>query len=311
MSRDAHAPPELTYTGLKLDRSPALREREDWLEASLAHPDARVLPVWQARNLVEHRDGRPVPAARLDDLERASEVLLLGMAGEAPVLAADLSDLEREDADALTGSYDFVDLRKIGATLGREDAALLSYARGLVHWHRAHRHCGVCGQPTVSGRAGMVRTCSDPACAQPTFPRIDPAIIVLVEDPETDRCLLGRAAGWPGGVYSTLAGFVEPGESLEEAVAREVKEESGIDVDSVRYLASQPWPFPSSMMLGFQARARSTAITRHDEELEDARWFSREELQSAGTWGEDAEICLPREDSIARYLIEQWLNSQG
>jgi len=148
------------------------------------------------------------------------------------------------------------------------------------------------------------------------FPRIDPAVIVLVVDEGmhrdgVPRCLLGRAPGWPSGVYSTLAGFVEPGETLEETVAREVREESGIGIRDVRYRASQPWPFPSSLMLGFHAIARTLEIERHDQELEDARWFTAEQLRDTGTWGEDKALCLPRQDSIARYLIEIWLQDQG
>ena len=177
------------------------------------------------------------------------------------------------------------------------------------------RHfCGRCGTAMANQKGGMLRRCQDEDCRGTAFPRIDPAIIVLVEDRQlhgdgTPRCLLGRAPAWPPGVYSTLAGFVEPGESLEETVAREVREESGIGVEQVRYHASQPWPFPSSLMLGFHATARTLEITTHDDELEDARWFSADELRQAGDWGEDQALCLPRRDSIARHLIEHWLET--
>ncbi|MGK7295557.1 MAG: NAD(+) diphosphatase, partial [Candidatus Wenzhouxiangella sp. M2_3B_020] len=152
------------------------------------------------------------------------------------------------------------------------------------------------------------RRCSDPDCGRTAFPRTDPAIIVLVRHPTEAKCLLGRASGWPAGVYSTLAGFVEPGESLEQTVRREVYEESGVEVGEVVYLASQPWPFPSSLMVGFHARARTTEIQRHDQELEDARWFTADELRSAGEWDGDEPLCLPRRDSIARALIQAWLD---
>ena len=315
--------PKLPYSGLRLRRTSSLRERDDWREVCQSDPKTRIIPVWRGKNLItgwgdgssDARDGqslglRFVSADALGD----NELVLLGMDNDAPVVSADISDWSEDQAAAVASDANFVDLRKIGPALGAQDAALLSYARGMVHWHRTHRHCGRCGELTENQRGGMLRRCPVQPCGGVAFPRIDPAVIVLVEDgglhdDNVPRCLLGRAPGWPKGVYSTLAGFVEPGESLEETVAREVREESGIGIVDVRYLASQPWPFPSSLMLGFQATARTLDIVRHDQELEDARWFSAEQLQDAGTWGDDREICLPRQDSIARYLIENWLDS--
>ena len=316
---------KLPYSGLRLRRTSELRDRDDWRDACRAHPEARVLPVWRGRNLVagwtggsgDARPGDPldlctVPVEAVDQ----AEWVLLGIDGDAPVLAADLSDWPEDRPAGLADDAGFVDLRQVGPALGAQGAALLSYARGMVHWHRTHRHCGRCGAPTSNLKGGMLRRCPDEDCGGVAFPRIDPAVIVLVDDgglhgDGIPRCLLGRAPGWPRGVYSTLAGFVEPGESLEETVAREVREESNIGIRDVRYRASQPWPFPSSLMLGFHATARTLDIQRHDDELEDARWFSAEELRGAGTWGDDHEICLPRNDSIARYLIEIWLDEQG
>ncbi|NKI36139.1 NAD(+) diphosphatase [Wenzhouxiangella sp. XN79A] len=322
---DANNPaPLLAYSGLRLRRTSPLRERDDWREASLANPETRVLPVWRGRNLVAgwrggSGDARPGDALDLHvlpaDAAEFAELVLLGVDGDAPVLAADLSDWPEDRANALADDAGFVDLRQVGPALGAQSAALLSYARGMVHWHRTHRHCGRCGAATANLRGGMLRRCPDEHCGGVAFPRIDPAVIVLVDDgglhgDGIPRCLLGRAPGWPAGVYSTLAGFVEPGETLEETVAREVREESNIGVENVRYMASQPWPFPSSLMLGFHASARTLSIQRNDNELEDARWFSANELRNAGTWGDDDEICLPRSDSIARYLIESWLAGQ-
>lgn len=307
--------PSLPYAGLRLKRTSALRHRDDWREAVLAHPEMRLLPVWRGRNLVTADPDAPSLESAGRFHEHAAELILLGEVENAPVVAADVSALEEHRAFELAGEARFHDLRRIGPAMDAQDAALLSYARGMAHWHTTHRHCGRCGAEAVNQKAGMQRTCSNADCGGVSFPRIDPAIIVLVEDgglhgDGVPRCLLGRAPGWPRGVYSTLAGFVEPGESLEEAVAREVREESNISVHGVRYLASQPWPFPSSLMLGFHATARTLDIVRHDEELEDARWFTAEELRTAGTWGDQAEICLPREDSIARFLIETWLGRQ-
>lgn len=316
MSSSRTQPPTLPYAGLRLKRTSPLRERDDWREAALAHPAARLLPVWRGRNLVH---GDPDSSLRAHAAahfhEHTDELVLLGEIDDAPVLAADVSALEEERAFELAGEARFHDLRRVGPALNAQEAALLSYARGMAHWHSTHRHCGRCGAEAVNRKAGMQRACSDADCGGSSFPRIDPAIIVLVDDgglhdDGIPRCLLGRAPGWPKGVYSTLAGFVEPGESLEETVAREVREESNIGVRDIRYVASQPWPFPSSLMLGFQATARMLEIKRHDEELEDARWFSATELRDAGTWGDDDPICLPRHDSIARYLIEQWLAEQ-
>ena len=188
----------------------------------------------------------------------------------------------------------------------------MAYARGILHWHQHHRYCGQCGHPTENQHGGHMRLCLNPDCGRETFPRTDPAVIMLVEhtpsNGEPPKCLLGRHSAWPPGSYSTLAGFVEPVESLEEAVAREVFEEAGIRVANVRYQASQPWPFPSSLMLGFRAQAETTAIKLDPDELADARWFTAEEIRSFGEWGDDsASLRLPRKDSIARFLVESWL----
>jgi NAD+ diphosphatase len=324
-SSDNPIHPKLPYAGLRLRRTSPLRDRPDWPEACRAHPQARVLPVWQDRNLIAgwqggHRDARAGQRLSLQFLTpeqiEDAELVLLGVDDEAPILAADLSHWPEDRADALLPGAGFVDLRKVGPALEAQESALLSYARGMVYWHRTHRHCGRCGLATDNQRGGMVRRCPDTHCGGVAFPRIDPAVIVLVvaeglHEDGLPRCLLGRAPGWPRGVYSTLAGFVEPGETLEETVAREVREESGIGIRDVRYRASQPWPFPSSLMIGFHASARTLDIQRHDKELEDARWFTADELREAGTWGDDRDLCLPRHDSIARYLIELWLRDPG
>jgi NAD+ diphosphatase len=184
--------------------------------------------------------------------------------------------------------------------LPAEEAGVLAYARAMVHWREKHRFCGRCGSRTVATQGGHVLQCSEAGCATLQFPRIDPAVIVLVTDGE--RALLGRQADWPAGRYSTIAGFVEPGESLEDAVIREVREETGVEVDVVDYHSSQPWPFPSSLMLGFTAHASRTQIHRADEELEDARWLTREQI-AAG------EVALPTTHSISFRLIEDWYDA--
>src|SRR3954447_26002411 len=208
----------------------------------------------------------------------------------------------------------FGDLRQFGGLLAREEGALLALARAMAFWHSRHRFCGVCGAPTRSEEAGHVRRCTEAGCATTHFPRTDPAVIMLVTD--GDRALLGRNKNFLPGMYSTLAGFVEPGESLEDAVAREVMEETAVRVGAVHYHSSQPWPFPANIMLGFFAQAASTAITVDYAELEDARWFERDwllshvgndKLQGDNLRGDnlrDDNFRLPRRDSIARRLIE-------
>ena len=188
----------------------------------------------------------------------------------------------------------------MAAVLPIDEAGLLGYARAMVSWRRRHRFCGLCGTNTVPAKSGHVLVCSAPACRHEQFPRLDPAIIVLVS--EGDRALLGRQASWPVGRYSTIAGFVEPGESLEDAVAREVLEETGIEVDRIEYHSSQPWPFPASLMLGFSAHALTTEVRLRDQELEDARWFTREEIAGNGA-------LLPPRQSISYRLIEHWFDS--
>lgn len=294
----------------------------------LADPAARVIPVWRDRSLVRERaGGAGLVAARCTVamlraqltsplVEATLNWVFLGVDGESgPLFSADLSAVEEEAAVAIAGGGILQDLRRVGASVPAGDAALLAYARGMATWHRRNLHCGICGSPTESARAGHVRQCTGAACGAETFPRTDPAVIMLVEHPaaggEPARCLLARHARLPRAVYSTLAGFVEPGESLEEAVAREVMEETGVVVDAATYHASQPWPFPASLMVGFRARASTTAIVLDPEELDEACWFTAAELDSFGEWGDEtAERCLPRPDSIARALVESWRSDQ-
>lgn len=302
----------LQYAQGGLDRATHLRGDDAGFKRALAHPEANLVPVWRDRSQIEEavEDGAPAAGRLPISLHReADELVLLGLDSGRPVFAGDFSSLDEQRALALGGQ--FVDLRRVGPLLSASDAALLAYARGILHWHRNHRFCSRCGARTQARRAGHLRKCSNADCARPAFPRTDPAMIVLVLDRDETHCLLGRARNWPERAYSTLAGFVEPGESLEATVRREVAEESGIRIGEVRYVASQPWPFPSSLMVGFHAVAESFDIERHDEELADAGWYSARQVRSAGEWDDpEAELCLPRPDSIARYLIEEWLASR-
>jgi NAD+ diphosphatase len=258
---------------------------------------ARVLVVDQGRALVDEQDR---PRLVLLDSAQAPEGdrLYLGRDDEGPVFAVAAPLGRRLGARPLG-------LRDVGALLDDRDAGLLVHAVGLTNWHATHPCCPRCGARTEVVRGGSVRRC--PADGSEHFPRTDPAMIVLVHD-GGDRCVLGRQSVWPAGRFSTLAGFVEPGESAEQAVVREVAEETGLAVDEVEYVASQPWPFPSSLMLGFRARCDGGAVpVAVDGELEEVRWFSRDELRAAGTWGTGQGLQLPSSVSIAALLISGWL----
>jgi NAD+ diphosphatase len=228
--------------------------------------------------------------------QRSQLVLLGWFQGQRCVLV----DLPADHSPGVAGAT-LEELRSVIALLPEDEAQLLVYARALIVWRARHRHCGVCGAPTEARSAGHVLACTANHCGAEFFPRIDPAVIVLVTD--DGHALLGRQASWAPGRYSALAGFVEVGESLEEAVAREVAEETGTVVTEVSYFGSQPWPFPASLMLAYRARARRAAV-QLDGELEDARWFKVDELRSA------EEKALPPPYTIARQLIEAWLQEQ-
>ena len=230
-----------------------------------------------------------------------SETIFLGIYERHALFALDLSHLEEDDLTDLAPGAAFAELYGIATQLLRREASLLSHAAWLVHWTQRHRFCGACGHPTRAEETGHVRRCGNPACGMAHFPRTDPAVIVVVE--HEGRCLLARQKGWPDRLHSCLAGFVEPGESAEEAVVREVKEESGVSVTGVRFFASQPWPYPCSLMLGFFAEATDPALDLGDDELAEAAWYSRTELADP----EALDIRLPRHDSIARRLIDDWL----
>jgi NAD+ diphosphatase len=254
----------------------------------------------------------------------AEEPLLLGLDGTGPVFAVDadgrpgtrlvsaadatwtapgaIGALGEGEPDPATGTRP-LGLRAAAAALPQADGGLAAHAAALVNWHRRHRHCAACGTPTAVADGGIVRRC--PSCGTDHHPRTDPVVIMLVTD--GDRVLLGRQPSWPPRRYSALAGFVEPGESLEEAVAREVREEAGVEVGPPEYVASQPWPFPSSLMLGFTAPWRSGDPRRIDEELEDVRWFDRAAVEQAVEGREDGPLGVPPRFAIARRLLEQWL----
>lgn len=256
----------------------------------MGDPASRALLVAQ-EGVYVNGDSRPA----LVPLPWGREPVLLGLDREGAVFAVDAEGIEPPSGSQLMG------LRDAGALLSPDDAGLLAYGTAMVNWHRSHPHCAVCGAPTRVEEAGFLRRC--PNCGAEHHPRTDPVVIMLVHDGE--RALLGRQPTWPRGRFSALAGFVEPGESLEETVAREVLEETSVQVEDVLYRSSQPWPFPASLMLGFHARYAGGQARIGDGELEDVRWFGREELDAV-VRGE-TEFHVPPPLAIARRLIDEWL----
>ncbi|MEE1938886.1 NAD(+) diphosphatase [Streptomyces sp. TRM 70361] len=294
-----HRPIALTATG-GIDRAAHHRLDEAWLAAAWSHPTTRCFVVSGGQALVEDTgDGRAelVTMPSFDAPLTEAHRYFLGIDEEGVRYFA----LQK---DALPGRLDDAarpaGLREAGALLSERDAQLLVHAVALENWQRMHRFCSRCGKRTVIAAAGHIRRC--PACGGEHYPRTDPAVIMLVKAPD-GRVLLGRQVHWPKGRFSTLAGFVEPGESIEQAVVREAGEEAGVTVERVEYVASQPWPFPSSLMLGFVAHAASTEIRVDGDEIEEARWFSRDELRAAFASG---EVLPPSGVSIAARLIELW-----
>lgn len=286
------------FAGEYLDRRAETRDAEDWVAAARADPATRYLIGQGSAQLLQLEPPRIAwldGNAPLVQHTHPANWIQLGWRASARIVFVDVPVHEPLETPAGTGLQE---LRPLAPLLAADEAGLLAYARALGGWRARQRHCGACGAPTVPLQAGHCLVCSNPDCAQEFFPRLDPAIIVLVSDGE--RALLGRQASWPPRRYSTIAGFVEPGESLEDAVRREVREETGVAVHDVRYHSSQPWPFPASLMLGFCARAAPDAEVRVGGELEDARWFSRADLQAGAA-------LVPPSQSISWRLIESWL----
>jgi NAD+ diphosphatase len=291
-----------------LDRAANFRRDDAWMAERLQDARARFVPVWRDHNLVIAGDDPSVvsfggpPAQKL--IEIASEVALLGVVGEVTYFAADLSHHESANLTEIIGAAEFTDIRQARVLLDDGAGALLLQARGLLYWHRHNRFCANCGALTNSAQAGYARVCSSPQCGREHFPRLDPAIIVLVtrQTEAGDVCLLGHKTEWPEGRFSTIAGFVEPGETIEQAVAREVLEETGVTTTETAYQASQPWPFPASLMLAFRARAASDVITVDNQEMAEARWFTRAQIHNG-----EGGLRLTTGGSISRWLLETWL----
>jgi NAD+ diphosphatase len=285
--------PDFAFQGSAHDRMSDVRTDVDFLAECWADPASRVVVVSRGHLAWGSHGGGLALFTPAD--APAGERVLLGRA-DGVVYFAVLSD----PAAAKTSDLDLRPLRTIAAALDRLQGSLAVHTVALAQWHERHARCAVCGGVTVPEQAGAVRRCT--TCASQHFPRTDPAVIMLVVD-DDDRCLLGHNAARDASWYSTLAGFVEPGETLEDAVVREVSEETGVCADEVRYVGSQPWPFPSSLMLGFMAHAARTSISVDGVEITKARWFTRDELRREVEAG---ELVIPTTVSISGALIQRW-----
>jgi NAD+ diphosphatase len=300
--------PRNPYSSAEIDRSSHERENEERMIELASSGAARFVPIDSEKNLVK-KGGNPEAVFLQGMMARAvanaaDHHIFLGYVDGTPYFAIDVTGKETP----LGELGEFVDLRQVGALLFAREGSILAYARGMTYWHRRHRYCGVCGATTKVTRGGHVRICTNENCKTEHFPRTDPAVIMLVH--HGDKCLLGRGKHFPRGMHSTLAGFVEPGESFEDAVAREVFEEVRIRVRNVTYRSSQPWPFPASVMIGFHAEAEALDFEVNKDELESARWMSRDDLRPENM-PKDGSFFMPRRDSIARRLIEEWLGHEA
>lgn len=301
---------QLMYCGIGFDRAAHLRRDAEAMTALRASPARRVIPHWRDLSLVADNCAvmlTGTQAAMVMDL--ADEVAFLGMADGAPVLAADISGVAPDEAGfpALGLDGQWVPLRTTAPGMLHHESGLVAYARAILGWLRRTRFCSACGAPTESREGGHVRQCLDSHCGAQHYPRTDPAVIMLVED--DGKVLLHRQPAWPPGMWSILAGFVEPGETLEEAVAREVLEETGIIAGDIRYAGTQPWPFPSSLMIGFTAKALGGTLVPCAHELEDARWFSRTDLArdfNDSHRRDGGGLFLANPGTIARKMLDEW-----
>ena len=307
----------VTFGGSGLDRAAELRGKTDELRTQ---SDARAVLLWQGKPMIAGDDMVRVPLDHPIMADAAEAMIFLGREGNAPVFAADLSGWTPEDLDAATlNSFldpseqrhpakpdgVFAELRAIMTRLSPRDAELGATAKAVMSWHQSHRFCARCGAESVMAMGGWQRDCA--ACGGHHFPRTDPVVIMLIT--HGNSVLVGRSPGWPDGMYSLLAGFVEPGETIEAAVRREVFEEAGVRVGAVSYLSSQPWPFPASLMFGCAGVALDTALTIDPEEIEDAMWVTREDMATAFA-GNHPKILPARKGAIAHFLLEAWLSDR-
>lgn len=305
----------VTFGGAGLDRATHLRADADRLARLKS---ARVVMFWRGKILLDRKNDLSRLSMDHPMLKSArAEMMYLGQEGDQPLFAADISAWVPDGLDAgappmfhddtrqihpTAPDAGFGDIRTIMTQLSPRDAEVAATGKAILEWHRSHRFCAKCGAPSQIAMAGWQRDC--PTCGAQHYPRTDPVVIMLVTS--GNSVLMGRAPNWPEGMYSLLAGFVEPGETVEAAVRREVYEEAGVHVGQVSYLASQPWPFPASLMLGCAGLATSTDIKIDPAEIEDALWVTREDMASVFA-GQHPFIKPARKGAIAHFLLESWL----
>ena len=290
---------------MHLDRSSLKRSDQSWLTEEFCSDNSRIIPIFNSLVFCTENTEAPKPLILTyqegKSFFNSKEMpIFLGRNGQNSYFAIEI--LSEKKASVLSSQHkaSFQELRSVMSLVDSFSADLLSLAGFMIFWHSKNQFCGKCGSHTSVAEAGHLRTCDNDACNERYYPNMDPAIIVLVTS--GDRCLLGRQKEWQEGVYSTLAGFVEPGEAIEDAVVREIQEEAGILVADIHYKHSQPWLFPNSLMLGFTAIAQEDKITINEDELEDIRWFTKAEIEN------DTNI-LPYKTSIAYQLITEWLSA--
>ncbi|HTU96268.1 MAG TPA: NAD(+) diphosphatase [Solirubrobacteraceae bacterium] len=300
MSTAADRPAVPPFTGMALDRASTERKDPEWVRAQLAEPGSRVIAAGSDGLLVADGDAPELVRLAVDNDEIA-EPILLGLEGGDAVFGLDVEALAPDARRVAIDGHRFMSLREAGTEMAPAEAGLAAYVMAMLNWHRRHRFCANCGNPTDVVEGGYERRC--PRCGAHHFPRTDPVVIMTVE--YDDQLLLGRRTGWPEGRLSVLAGFVSPGESAEEAVSREVQEESGIVARDPVFVASQPWPFPASLMLGFHAVSDGGEPRATDGELDEVHWLSRDAIVEAINGG-DPGFQLPGSVSIARFLIDRW-----
>ncbi len=308
---------EVTFGGAGLDRAAQLRGKPGEMARLLVDPDARILPIWRGKPLFLGEAGGWLPLGHAVQGEALEPPIFLGLDNGAPRFACDISPWEPEEEPETLGAFfdpseqrhpslspdlRFAELRGLMTQLSPREAELIATAKAVTGWHATHGFCARCGAKSAPAQAGWQRDC--PSCGAHHFPRTDPVVIMLIT--HGDAILVGRSAFWPEGMYSLLAGFVEPGETIEAAVRREVFEESGVRVGAIEYLSSQPWPFPASLMFGCRGEALGREITLDEDELEDAMWMTRQEVVDAFA-GLHPKVKPARKGAIARFLLERWL----
>ena len=297
-----------TFAGNPLDRASDRRSDKEWIARQLASADSLAFPLWNGQPFVESgKDGGVqlayLPAKMAVELAEGSERLLfMGLWKETAVFAVDLEGSTDPAEGPLQGMGKFEDLRRIALKLPPTDAAIVATAKAMFEWRRRHKHCAACGEPSQAVDGGWKRKC--PSCEAEHFPRTDPVVIMLPY--HGDRCMLGRQEIWPKGMFSALAGFLEPGESIEEACARELSEEAGLRTRKVRYHSTQPWPYPSSLMIGLLAEVEDDEGAPDQTELSEIRWLTRDEARRMLA-GELEGMAAPTPMAIAHQLIKAWV----